>query len=75
MNKELKDYTAEELHRELLSRKQCQFKRAGCSKVAEDWLIKPFNYQKHLVCLPCKWQILEQVKAEIEQKKAKKAVK
>lgn len=69
--KTLKDYTTEELHRELLGRLKCQFNQPGCTKTAEDWIIKPFNYQKDPACLPCKWKILEVAKEAIAKRKPK----
>jgi hypothetical protein len=68
MTETLKNYSTEELHRELLGRLNCQFKRPGCTKTAEDWIIKPFNYQKDPACLPCKWKVVEEV-AESKKKR------
>jgi len=47
----LKKSTVEQLQKELLSRKQCQFKKTyECNGVAETELIKPFNGQKDPIC-------------------------
>ncbi|MCE8169298.1 MAG: hypothetical protein I3273_04205 [Candidatus Moeniiplasma glomeromycotorum] len=71
MKKELKEYSTEELHQELLSRLKCQFNRPGCNKTAEDWIIKPFNYQKDPSYLSCKWKIVKEVEESIKRKKLK----
>ena len=55
MEKELKNYTNEELEKELLGQKKCQFSKTdNCNEWAETVLIKPFNYQKDPICYNCK---------------------
>jgi hypothetical protein len=67
----LKDFETEAIHRELLGRLKCEFNRPGCTKTAEDYIIKPFNYQQDPACLPCKWKVIEEVEESIKAKKLK----
>lgn len=67
-NSSLSQFITEELHREILGRLKCEFNRPGCIRVAEDWIIKPFNYQKNPACLPCKLKIIKEVKKTLNEK-------
>jgi endonuclease III len=58
MNNQLKQFTTQELETELLNRQKCQFGRLTCTGVAEDYIIKPFNYQRNPTCFNCKLDIL-----------------
>jgi hypothetical protein len=58
----LQNFSTPELEAELLSRQKCHFNRLTCTKKAEDYLIKPFNYQKNPTCFNCKQDILSLLK-------------
>jgi hypothetical protein len=54
--KELRNYTNEELEKELLSRKNYQFNKEGCTKKAELYWAKKvgcWEIQRNPICLSC----------------------
>jgi len=64
MNKltKLNQFTTQELEAELLKRQKCHFGRLTCTQKAEDYLIKPLNYQRDPTCFNCKQDILSFLK-------------